>query len=133
MILTKEAIEEMKKYYAINNGCTQAQEDIFNLCDTIESQSTQIEQLQAKIYQPGNCYMCKVSMQNEEMELIHETDMEEIERLQARLEGCKEAIEKALDNLYCMLPCGDCLENEHGQAAKKVLEQALQAIEKINI
>ena len=49
MILTKEAIEEMKKYYAINNGCTQAQEDIFNLCDTIESQSTQIEQLQEKV------------------------------------------------------------------------------------
>jgi DNA repair exonuclease SbcCD ATPase subunit len=94
MMLEKERIKEIREYYKITKGSTRAQEDMFEALDTIESQSAQIEQLQAKIYQPGNCYMCKISMQNEERELIHETDMEEIEKLQAQVEKCKSEMAK---------------------------------------
>jgi conjugal transfer/entry exclusion protein len=64
-------------------------EFIVAACNAYETNQTQIEQLQAKIYQPGNCYMCKISMENEEWGLIHETDMEEIEQLKAQVEKYK--------------------------------------------
>jgi hypothetical protein len=75
------------------------QQEIAAQSVTIESQATQIAELREKIYQPGNCYVCKTSMANEEMELRHETDMEEIEQLQAQaqLEKCREALQISND------------------------------------
>jgi hypothetical protein len=54
---------------------------------------------------------------------------EEIKQLKAKLELCREAIEKATDDLSYMLPCEGYFENQHGKSAQKVLEQALEAIE----
>jgi len=50
-------------------------------------------------------------------------------QLEARLAIAKEAISKALDNLYCMLPCGSDKDTQYGHIAVDALEQALEALE----
>ena len=59
----------------------------------------------------------------------YEANQAEIKQLQEKLELCREAIEKATDDLSYMLPCEGYFENQHGKSAQKVLEQALEAIE----
>lgn len=137
MILSKEQYEMARITY------TQIVEDSFvlDLLDTIAAKDTQIAQLQAKIYQLGNCYTCKVSMQNEEWELIHETDKEEIARLQAQVEAAK----KALDEIYNPIAYmrkeaekeGNILSgsmaltlSDSANYLKEIARKALEAIEK---
>jgi hypothetical protein len=112
-----------------------------SLIETIEAKDEQIKQLQQgfmpqleEALKDKEYYREMVKQLQQELLVLKavqkdDTDCEdECMELKVKLEIANKALASALDNLYCMLPCGSAKDTQYGHIAVDTIERALEKI-----